>query len=168
MLGVEKYVHFYFELLTPLLTQKLENGMPHCVLEFDGAKIYKNYPSQCALLPFNTKAWRSRADIMPESDPEQMARILVQHFNLKRYPSLEFLVRGSLSIRYLKTIIVFSEQDSEYARKLLDTMGLNDTAISRRVHTQYSFASKSCQTYEYLDCFMQSKMVYPWPKIEFD
>src|SRR5579883_1492189 len=73
MLALSDYVHFAFTLKTPILTDKLKKGYPHAVLIFDGYTLAQ-MPGH-ALLPYNTKAWRTRAAYTLVTEDDEKARL---------------------------------------------------------------------------------------------
>ncbi len=122
MLGLADWVHLSLSADTPLLRNKLAKGYPHALLVFDRAAVL-SLP-HVALLPFNTKAWRSRAACQPVTDAGQMAELLRRHAETGRFPSLAVLVRYGLGFEAL-TQIAFSDAASQEAiSALVNTLPL--------------------------------------------
>lgn len=109
MLGLADWIHLSLTADTPLLRDKLAKGYPHALLVFDRAAVLAL--PHVALLPFNTKAWRSRAACQPVTDAGEMAELLRSHTETGRFPSLEVLVRYGLGFEAL-TQIVFPDPAS--------------------------------------------------------
>lgn len=102
MLGLQDWVHFSLDADTPLLRDKFARGYPHALLVFDRATVL-SLP-HVALLPFNTKAWRSRAACQPVTDAVEMADLLRRRAETGRFPSLAVLVRYGLGFEALTQI----------------------------------------------------------------
>jgi len=169
MLGVQKYVHFYFDLLNPLLSDKLNKGMPHCVLEFNAGQIYTDNVDRCALMPFNTKVWRSRADAIPVENRDQMANMLSARDRFGRYPSMEFLVEGSVRVEKILPITVFCERDFEIAEQVSKIFGVvTKPYVNLRIVNEYSASTGCSKTQHYLNLCVSTMLVQPLPNILFD
>ena len=112
MLGLADWVHLSLTPHTPLLRDKLQRGYAHGLLVFDRDTVL-SLP-EVALLPYNTKAWRSRAVFEPVTDPAEKAALLKRHAQTRRYPSLEVLVHYGLSLNQLILVgfAVPSEQEA--------------------------------------------------------
>ena len=102
MLGLQDWVHLSLAADTPLLRDKFAKGYPHALLVFPRVAVLAL--PHAALLPFNTKAWRSRADCQPVTDTGEMAELLRRHAETGRFPSLEVLVRYGLGLDTLTQI----------------------------------------------------------------
>ncbi len=102
MLGLADWVHLSLTADTPLLRDKFAKGYPHALLVFDRAAVLAL--PHVALLPFNTKAWRTRADCQPVTDTGEMAELLRRHIETGRFPSMEVLVRYGLGFEALTQI----------------------------------------------------------------
>ncbi len=153
MLGVNGYVHLAFDLLTPLVRDKLSRGMPHVVLEFDAELVARNNLNSCALLPCNTKAWRSKAACQPVFDYDEMCALIKRRDEFGRLPSLEFLVKDSLDLSALKTIRVSSDRDAEIASLLIAKFQIRSASVNI-IATNANIESKTYRdldTYSYLD-----------------
>ena len=96
MLGLQDWVHLSLTADTPLLRDKLTKGYPHALLVFPRAAVLAL--PHVALLPYNAKAWRSRAANQPVTDAGEMAELLRRHAETGRFPSLEVLVRYGLGL----------------------------------------------------------------------
>ncbi len=170
MLGVDEFVHLAFDLMTPLLCDKLAQGMPHIVLAFDAGRVYAGQmDGSCALLPCNTKAYRSRAACAPEHGVGEMAALLKARDQFGRHPSLEFLVRGALPLDALVEITAFGERDTALARALLHALKPDlATLVVERFASGYAEAAIDT-TQEYCHaCIAAGQALMPPPKIEFD
>ena len=170
MLGVDEYVHLAFDLMTPLLCDKLAQGMPHVALAFDAGRVYADQPDgSCALLPCNTKAFRSRAACAPEHGISEMAALLKSRDEFGRHPGLEFLARGALPLDALVEVTAFSERDAALARALLHALKPELAALLvERFAPGYAEAAIDA-TQEYCHaCIAAGTALMPPPKIEFD
>ena len=170
MLGVDKYVHLAFDLMTPLLCDKLAQGMPHVALAFDAGRVYAGQPDDtCALLPCNTKAFRSRAACAPEHGVSEMATLLKSREQFGRHPSLEFLVRGALPLDALIEITAFGERDAALARALLHALQPEMAALLIERYAPGYAEVGIGQTQDYCHaCIAAGAALLPPPKIEFD
>ena len=125
-LGLADWVHLALRSDTPLLRDKLVKGYPHALFIFDREAVL-GLP-EVALLPYNTKAWRSRSAYLPITDPHEKSSLLKEQAETKHFPSLEVLVHYGLSLSLVKHIAFVS--DAEYSQ-VADTLAL--CAISRSV-----------------------------------
>jgi hypothetical protein len=169
MLGVHHFVHFALTLQTPILKHKLAKGMPHCVLVFNAHSLDQTSECETAILPFNTKAWLSRADASPVSDRTQMACILDAHDRLSRYPSIEYLVRDFADLTSMREILLFCQRDFDLAAKVIETF--SRALMPKLVLTLipgYDCSKPIAETQSYLDYCSLMKGVLPIPRIEFD
>ena len=71
-------------------------GYPHALLAFEREAVLAL--PQVSLLPYNTKAWRSRAACQPVTDPSEKAALLRRHADTGRFPSMEVLVQYGLAL----------------------------------------------------------------------
>jgi hypothetical protein len=120
MLDVDRYVHFAFELLTPLLLDKLSKQLPHIVLCFDAIGLSADRP--CALQRFNTKAWRSRAAFSTMTEPCDVAWLLRRNFDYGRCKSMEMLAEGDAPLAHLVQITAFSQSDARISQRLCSVL----------------------------------------------
>lgn len=111
MLGLENWVHLSLQPDTPLLRDKLVRGFSHALLVFDRPAVLAL--PEVALLPYNTKAWRSRSVFVPVTDPLEKAALLRKRVETGRYPSLEVLVQYGLSLDLL-TQAAFAEETERH------------------------------------------------------
>ena len=116
MLGLQDWVHLSLTADTPLLRDKIAKGYPHALLVFPRAAVLAL--PHAALLPYNAKAWRSRAANQPVTDPAEMAELLRRHAETGRFPSLEVLVRYGLGLD-LVTEVAFPDAASHAAAAAL-------------------------------------------------
>ena len=121
MLGLGDWVHLSAYARTPLLADKIRRGLPHALLVFDGPATLA-LPG-VALLPRNTKAWRSRAAFHPVQDPPDCARLLNGHLHRGRHPSLEILVQYALGLETLLRVALIDAQEAGMLRDTAHAIG---------------------------------------------
>jgi len=117
MLGLTDWVHLSLRPDTPLLKDKLARGYPHALLTFDRAAVLAL--PEVALLPYNTKAWHSKAAYVPITDAAEKADMLRVHDETHRYPSLEVLVHYGLDFAHLQTILFPDEEERQWIIALM-------------------------------------------------
>ncbi len=117
MLGLTDWVHLSTRPDTPLLRDKLARGYPHALLVFDRAAVFAL--PEVALLPYNTKAWHSKAAYVPITDAAEKADMLRVHDETHRYPSLEVLVHYGLDFAHLQTILFPDEEERQWIIALM-------------------------------------------------
>lgn len=122
MLGLADFVHLSLSSRTPLLADKLAKGFPHALLVFDRAGVLAL--PQTALLPYNTKAWHTRAAYVPVTDRVEQEDMLRRHAEEGRYPSLEVLVKYGLDFTNLTEIVFLTRTEHDLCAALLDALGL--------------------------------------------
>lgn len=122
MLGLADWVHLSLDADTPLLRDKFARGYPHALLVFDRAAVMRL--PHVALLPFNTKAWRSRAACQPVTDAVEMADLLRRRAETGRFPSLAVLVRYGLGLDALTQIAFPDAASCEAVSALVGTLTL--------------------------------------------
>ncbi len=122
MLGLADWVHLSLTADTPLLRDKFAKGYPHALFVFDRAAVL-SLP-HVALLPFNTKAWRTRAACQPVTDTGEMADLLRRHADTGRFPSLEVLVRYGLGLDLVTQIAFPDAASCEAVTALVNTLAL--------------------------------------------
>jgi hypothetical protein len=169
MLGLHRYVHFSFDLITPLLQNKLSQGLPHIALVFNALQLDSSIPNEAGLLPFNAKAWKSRADAAPLFDRSKMASVIRAHDQFGRFPSLEYLVCESVELDCLQSIITFCQRDYELVIGVVGAFvpGMVDLVMLMS-NTHYKDDTPILETLDYLDRCVTTKLVQPLPKIRFD
>jgi hypothetical protein len=126
MLGLADWVHLSLRPATPLLRDKLEQGYPHALLVFDRDALLAL--PEVALLPYNTKAWRSRAACQPVTDPAEKREMLRRHGEAGQFPSLEVLVHYGLDLALLIQIAFASEEERLWVSELLASLNLTAPA----------------------------------------
>ena len=126
MLGLTDYVHLSLTPQTPLLADKLRRGYPHALLVFD-AEAVQALP-ETALLPFNAKAWRPRADFLPVTDPADRAALLRRHSEAGRCPSLEVLVKYGLSLSHMREVAFLTDGERCVMTELVSALALPSPA----------------------------------------
>ncbi len=122
MLGLADWVHLSLRPDTPLLRDKMGRGYPHALLVFAREPILAL--PQVALLPFNTKAWRSRAALQPVTDDLDKAALLRRYAVTGRPPSLEVLVRYGLGLASLTRVAFLSDDEGQQMADLLGALTL--------------------------------------------
>lgn len=122
MLGLADWVHLSLRPDTPLLRDKMGRGYPHALLAFAREPVLAL--PQVALLPFNTKAWRSRADLQPVTDEPDKAALLRRHTESGRPPSLEVLVHYGLGLTSLTQVAFLSDDERRQVAELLSSLAL--------------------------------------------
>lgn len=127
MLSLQDYVHLSFDLVTPLLSDKLSKGYPHAVLVFESGALARS-PGH-ALLAHNTKAWKSRSAYLPATDPIEKARLLKRRDQFWELRSLEFLVKYGTGLEGLVNLVFVSRQEAEWVRSLCDKLGISLPAV---------------------------------------
>jgi hypothetical protein len=111
MLGLDHFVHLSPVASSPLLADKLTRGYPHALLVFDAGPVL-DMP-ELALLPYNTKAWRTRACFAPVTDPVERAALLRRYTEASRLPSMEILVKYGLPLTHLTAVAFIDDQERE-------------------------------------------------------
>jgi len=111
MLGLDHFVHLSPTAKSPLLADKLSRGYPHALLVFEAAGVLEM--PEVALLPYNTKAWRTRACFEPVSDPAERSALLRRYTEACRLPSLEILVKYGLPLTHLTAIAFIDDRERE-------------------------------------------------------
>ncbi len=126
-LGLGDYIHCSFERQSPIVLDKLKKGYPHVVLQFDSARLTD---VDCALLPCSTKAWRSKWQCVPVSDPLDMARLMRLYSQCGRFHGMEILVKGALPLDSLVRIETSSMEEYRLVEKISQRLPLrNDVSI---------------------------------------
>jgi hypothetical protein len=120
MLGLADYVHLSLSSRTPLLADKLSQGYPHVLLVFDRSAVLSR--PQTALLPYNTKAWHTKAAFAPITDRMEQGDLLRRHADGGRYPSLEVLVKYGLDLMPLTEIAVLTQAEYDLCAVLLGAL----------------------------------------------
>lgn len=123
MLGLADWVHLSLTPDTPLLRDKLRLGYPHALLVFEREAVLAL--PQVALLPYNTKAWRSRTACQPVTDPLEKAALLRRHLETGRFPSLEVLVQYGLDLTFLVQVAFATDEERALMAALLGALGLS-------------------------------------------
>ena len=122
MLGLADWVHLSLVPDTPLLRDKLKMGYPHALLAFEREAVL--HLPQVALLPYNTKAWRSRAACRPVTDPLEKASLLRRHADTGRFPSLEVLVHYGLDLTPLVQVAFVTDEERRWVADLLPALSV--------------------------------------------
>jgi hypothetical protein len=122
MLALADYVHFAFEIRTPILADKLNKGYPHAILVFDAISLVE-MPGH-ALLPFNTKAWRSRSAYAPVTENWEKGRLLHRHDTFRELKSLEFLVKYGVGLEALTSVAFVTQHEQDLVQGLCDVLSI--------------------------------------------
>ena len=170
MLGLTDWVHLSTRPNTPLLRDKLAQGYPHALLVFDRAAVL-SLP-EVALLPYNTKAWRTRAAYVPVTDPAEKAEMLRRHDETHKFPSLEVLVHYGLDFAHLQKITFIADDECQWVMGLMTALGW-EKPLTLDVD-KVLFPSPLCggetraATCAYLEACRTAGMLLPPPDIAFD
>jgi hypothetical protein len=170
MLGLADWVHLSTRSDTPLLRDKLARGYPHALLVFDRAAVL-NLP-EVALLPYNTKAWRSRSAYVPVTDSAEKAEMLRRHDETHTFPSLEVLVHYGLDFAHLQKIAFAADDECQWMTDLITALGWEkplpleiDTALFPSFNCSSETRTATC---DYLAACQEAKRLLPPPGIVFD
>ncbi len=171
MLGLADWVHLSLRPDTPLLRDKLGRGYPHVLFVFRRAEVL-SLP-EVALLPYNTKAWRSRAVFTPVTDPLEKAALLKRRLETKRFPSLEVLVHYGLSLTLLAGVAFATDPEQAVTAETLNAISLicpspmQTDPVLFPLPEQYT-PSTGGAVQEYFAACREARAVLPPPLIPFD
>lgn len=168
MMGLTGFVHFSLTPATPLLRDKLRRGYPHALFAFDGGAL-ADLPH--ALLPYNTKAWRSRCCYAPVTHSWDKLRLLRGHDEQGRFPSLEFLARGRVPLGAAARIVFATDIESNQVAHLAASLDLtlpaplvtDDSLLPPNYHPATGDAIEM-----YFEACRMAGRVLPPPEIAFD
>lgn len=170
MLGLADYVHLSPAASTPLLSDKTANGYPHVVLAFAASSVLAL--REVAVLPYNTKAWKSRAAEAPVVQRADIDRLIRQYLEMGRRPSLEILVKYGLPLDRLEWVAFRTEHERDAAAQLTRRLGLPMPATC--VHPDIfgvpgSEMAQRLQLVEqyFAECMSNGRLIPP-PEIDFD
>ena len=169
MLGLADWVHLSLRPNTPLLRDKLALGYPHALLQFDRAAVLAL--PEVALLPYNTKAWHSKAAYVPMTDAAEKAEMLRVHDETHRYPSLEVLVHYGLDFAHLTKIAFAAEDERQWICELIAVLRLQVTALMSAdpaLAVLYVPGETRLLTRAYFAACIAANGVLPPPDIAFD
>ena len=170
MLGLTDWVHLSMRPDTPLLKDKLALGYPHALLQFDRAAVLAL--PEVALLPYNTKAWHSRAAYVPVTDAAEKTEMLRLHDETRRYPSLEVLVHYGLDFAHLMQIVFADAEERWWVSGLMTA--LNCPLPAALTAGADWFPPYACggetwtATQSYLEACRDAALLLPPPPIPFD
>ncbi len=170
MLGLADYVHFSLRPDTPLLADKVAKGYPHALLVFGRAALL-GLPG-VALVPYNAKAWHTRAAFAPVTGPDAMERMLRLHTDAGRYPSLEVLVKYGLELTGLERIVFLADDERLAVEALLPSLGLAAPSLATEPASfpgadAYRPTTAKAVTAYFADC-ARAGMLLPPPELPFD
>jgi len=170
MLGLTDWVHLSLRPDTPLLRDKLARGYPHALLVFDRAAVL-SLP-EVALLPYNTKAWHSKAAFVPVTDAAEKTELLRCHDEKHRYPSLEVLVHYGLDFVHLQAIAFADDEEREWLTALMTELGCELPApveAARDLFPPYNCGGETrLATRAYFAACREAGLLLPPPLIPFD
>ena len=170
MLGLADWVHLSTRFDTPLLRDKLARGYPHALLQFDRAAVL-SLP-QVALLPYNTKAWRSRSAYVPITDAAEKAEMLRRHDETHLFPSLEVLVHYGLDFIHLQKIAFAAEDEYQWVTGLLTALAWQAPLVLEVDAALFPPSGKDGETRlatrDYLAACSEAGRLLPPPGIVFD
>ncbi len=170
MLGLTDWVHLSTRPDTPLLKDKLARGYPHALLVFDRAAVL-SLP-EVALLPYNTKAWHSKAVYVPVTDADEKTELLRVHDGTHRYPSLEVLVHYGLDFAHLQTILFPDEEERQWVIALMAALDCKLPAAleyAGGVFPPYNCDGETrLTTCDYFTACREVGLLLPPPLIPFD
>ena len=168
-LGLTDWVHLATRPDTPLVKDKLARGYPHVLFEFRRDAVLAL--PEVALLPYNTKAWHTRAAYAPVTDPAEKAALLRRHDETHRFPSLEVLVHYGLDFAPLQKIRFAADEECQWAGELAAALELTlplplttDPALA----ALYKPGKTRRLTRDYFDDCLRAGAVLPPPDITFD
>jgi hypothetical protein len=171
MLGLADWVHLSLTSDTPLLRHKMKLGYPHALLAFEREAVLAL--PQVALLPYNTKAWRSRAACQPVTDPSEKAALLRRHADTGRFPSLEVLVQYGLALTPLVQVAFVTDEERAWFADLLNALILPSPAplvvtpeLFLNAETYIATTGEAIRAY-FAAC-REATMLLPPPPIPFD
>ena len=169
MLGLTDWVHLSTRPDTPLLKDKLARGYPHVLLEFDRDAVLAL--PEVALLPYNTKAWHTRAAYVPVTDPAEKAALLSCHDETNHFPSLEVLVHYGLDFTHLQKITSAADDECQWTDALTHALELRlpvPLAVDPALAALYSPGEARLLTRDYFAACIAANCVLPPPDIAFD
>lgn len=171
MLGLADWVHLSLEPDTPLLRDKLKQGYPHALLAFERRPILAL--PHVALLPYNTKAWRTRAACQPVTDEAEKAALLRRHADTGRFPSLEVLVHYGLDLTHLVQVAFATDEERAWVADLLHALALAFsapliTAPELFPSVEDYMPTTGAQMTAYFTACRQAGALLPPPMIPFD
>ncbi|HEY3329527.1 MAG TPA: hypothetical protein VGK19_05860 [Capsulimonadaceae bacterium] len=168
MLGLGEYVHFSFNPVNPLLIDKLTRGYPHAVLVFDAATLLQLPGS--AVLPYNTKAWRSKRHFPLVTGGDEAAAFVRNAQATCRTPSMELLVKygASLSNGLIETRFT-TDIEREMFGDMATATGINcpSPCVVVRPAPRYQPVTL-WQVQQYYDACAAAGAVIPPPDLPFD
>ena len=170
MLGLTDWVHLATRPDTPLLKDKLARGYPHALLVFDRAAVLAL--PETALLPYNTKAWHSKAAYVPVTDAAEKAEMLRRHDERRHFPSLEVLVHYGLDFAHLQAIVFADAEEQQWIAALMAALGCEPSALLKAdpdLFPFYQCREETRQaTRDYFAACRKAGRLLPPPLIPFD
>ncbi len=169
MLGLADWVHLSTRPDTPLLRDKLARGYPHVLLEFDRDAALAL--PEVALLPYNTKAWHTRAAYVPVTAAAEKTEMLRRHNETQHFPSLEVLVHYGLDFAPLRKIHFAADDECQWASELIAVLSLLISvplAVDPALAALYTSREIRLSTHDYFTACVAANRVLPPPDIAFD
>lgn len=170
MLGLTDWVHLSMRPGTPLLKDKLARGYPHALLQFDRAAVLAL--PEVALLPYNTKAWHSKAAYVPVTDTDEKTEMLRRHENHHHFPSLEVLVHYGLDFTHLQKIVFPDDEERQWVISLMTALGCPLPAALETSASLFQAYQRNKETRlatrDYFDVCRSAGRLLPPPLIPFD
>jgi hypothetical protein len=122
MLGLSEYVHFSTTVPFPLLEDKINKGYPHVIFKFPIQPIL-DLPGT-ALLPYNTKAWHTKAAYELVTERLDQEHLIKKHLELGRNPSMEVLAKYGVTLHLAETALFQNKIERELIEELLSSIGI--------------------------------------------
>jgi hypothetical protein len=170
MLGLMDWVHLSTRPDTPLLRDKLARGYPHALLVFDRAAVL-SLPD-VTLLPYNTKAWHSKAAYIPVMDAAEKTEMLRRHDEKRQFPSLEVLVHYGLDFAHLQKIVFPDEEERQWLTELMAALGCeapSSLETDMDLCPSYNCGGETRRaTHDYFASCRKAGLLLPPPLIPFD
>ena len=170
MLSLMDWVHLATRPDTPLLRDKLARGYPHALLVFDRAAVLAL--PHVALLPYNTKAWRSRSAYVPVIDAAEKTGMLRRHDQAQQYPSLEVLVQYGLDLTHLQKVVFADAEECGWVSGLMTALEWRSSVqleVEAGLTPLYAVGGDTRKaTQDYLTVCRAIKELLPPPEIKFD
>ncbi|MGO8672233.1 MAG: hypothetical protein ACLQVD_12810 [Capsulimonadaceae bacterium] len=169
MLGLADYVHLSPSPSTPLVQDKVARGFPHVLFVFAGPAVL-SLP-EVAALPYNTKAWRTRAASVPVTDAAERDVLFRRYLGRGRLASLEILVKYGLSLEFAVEALFLTDEELRVTTDVLARLALPfpPATVDPDRFGSPSYAPRTLAAIaEYFARCVDSGVVHPPPDVEFD